>query len=109
MYMKGLAEHEGFEFKNVSNYGGHIEFASENADDDTEIFGILGHIDVVPENADWDYEPYAATVEGDLLYGRGAIDDKGPTIAAWISQTSDGFGCQTCSIIHSQGSDSLFL
>ena len=85
MYMKGLAEHEGFEFKNVSNYGGHIEFAGENADDDTEIFGILGHIDVVPEGADWDYEPYAATVEGDLLYGRGAIDDKGPTIAAFYA------------------------
>lgn len=85
MYMKGLAECENFEFKNISNYGGHIEFADDNADEDTEIFGILGHIDVVPEGCDWDYEPYAATVEGDLLYGRGAIDDKGPTIAAFYA------------------------
>ena len=27
--------------------------------------------------------PFDGTVEGGKLFGRGAIDDKGPTIAAW--------------------------
>ena len=47
--------------------------------------GILTHLDVVPEGSNWDYPPYEGRVVDDRLYGRGAIDDKGPTIAAFYA------------------------
>ncbi|MDD6502083.1 MAG: Sapep family Mn(2+)-dependent dipeptidase [Oscillospiraceae bacterium] len=46
-----------------------------------EIVGILGHLDVVPVGEGWTHDP-KGEVCGDRLYGRGAADDKGPTLAA---------------------------
>ncbi|MBR1764216.1 MAG: M20/M25/M40 family metallo-hydrolase [Ruminococcus sp.] len=46
------------------------------------VLAILSHADVVPANAEeWTYPPFRATRVGDRLYGRGTIDDKGPTVA----------------------------
>lgn len=44
---------------------------------------IYGHYDVQPVDPIelWRTPPFAATVEGDNLRGRGAVDDKGPTLA----------------------------
>lgn len=49
-----------------------------------ELLGILCHLDVVPvgEEKDWTFPPFEATIHDGKLYGRGAIDDKGPTAAA---------------------------
>src|SRR5690606_15617768 len=40
---------------------------------------VSGHIDVVPIEpvSHWTREPWGGTVEGDRLYGRGALDMKG--------------------------------
>ena len=39
---------------------------------------LSGHTDVVPvDGQDWDSDPFAATIRGDKLYGRGACDMKG--------------------------------
>lgn len=46
-----------------------------------EIVGILGHLDIVPMGDGWDHAP-TGEVCGDRLYGRGVVDDKGPTLAA---------------------------
>lgn len=46
-----------------------------------EIVGILGHLDVVPVGEGWTHDP-RGEVCGDRLYGRGAVDDKGPVLAA---------------------------
>jgi succinyl-diaminopimelate desuccinylase len=48
-------------------------------------FVFAGHTDVVPPGpvSDWKYPPFEPTVEGNLLYGRGASDMKG-SIAAFI-------------------------
>lgn len=46
-----------------------------------EIVGILGHLDVVPAGEGWTHDP-RGEICGDWLYGRGAADDKGPTLAA---------------------------
>ena len=46
-----------------------------------EIVGILGHLDVVPVGDGWTHDPKGELV-GDRLYGRGAVDDKGPVMAA---------------------------
>ncbi len=47
-------------------------------------FAFAGHLDVVPPGAGWATDPFTATVAGDLLYGRGAVDMKG-AIAAFIA------------------------
>jgi succinyl-diaminopimelate desuccinylase len=47
-------------------------------------FAFAGHVDVVPPGAGWTTDPFVATVAGDLLYGRGAVDMKG-AIAAFIA------------------------
>lgn len=48
-------------------------------DSENEI-GIVTHLDVVPAGDGWSVEPYALTVDGNLLLGRGTHDDKGPFI-----------------------------
>ncbi len=75
---KGTAR--GYQVKNVGNVAGHLETGSGE-----ELLGILGHVDVVPAGAGWTKDPFGGVVENGKLYGRGAIDDKGPTIAAWAA------------------------
>lgn len=77
-YFLSLAESLGFKTKNVDGYCGWAEFGKGE-----EIIGIIGHLDVVPANEeDWEYSPFIPTVEGNYIYGRGALDDKGPVIAS---------------------------
>jgi len=48
-----------------------------------ELIGIIGHLDVVPaKEEDWSYLPFVPTIANNCIYGRGAIDDKGPVIAS---------------------------
>lgn len=44
---------------------------------------LNGHIDVVPEGdrRDWNYDPYSGVIEDGKLYGRGATDMKGGSVA----------------------------
>ena len=72
-----LGKEMGFEVKNLDNYAGHIEFGQGD-----EIVGVLAHVDVVPEGDGWTYPPYGAEIHDGKIFGRGAVDDKGPTIAA---------------------------
>jgi succinyl-diaminopimelate desuccinylase len=72
-------EEAGFKPQNVDNYGGHLEFSGE---DGSEIMAILGHLDVVPEGNDWDFAPFGGEISDGKIYGRGAIDNKGPMVAA---------------------------
>lgn len=73
---------EGLLTKNVDNYAGHIEMGAGE-----DLLGILCHVDVVPigDEADWTYPPFSGTIAEGKLYARGAIDDKGPTVAAWMA------------------------
>lgn len=75
---KGTAN--GFNVKNVAHVAGHLEVGEGD-----ELLGILGHVDVVPTGAGWTKDPFGGVIENGKLYGRGAIDDKGPTIAAWTA------------------------
>ncbi|MFP3488542.1 Sapep family Mn(2+)-dependent dipeptidase, partial [Staphylococcus sp. SIMBA_130] len=47
------------------------------------IIGVLCHVDVVPAGNDWTTPPFTPDVREGKMYARGAIDDKGPTIAAY--------------------------
>jgi acetylornithine deacetylase len=48
---------------------------------------LNGHIDVVPEGdrKDWKVDPYSGKVENGKLYGRGATDMKGGTVALLLA------------------------
>lgn len=76
-YILSLGESLGFRTKNIDNYCGYIEFGEGD-----EMLGIIGHLDVVPEGENWTYPPFSATISDGKIYGRGAIDDKGPVIAS---------------------------
>ncbi|AOT68815.1 dipeptidase PepV [Geosporobacter ferrireducens] len=76
-YALRLAKDFGFETKNFDGYAGHAEFGSGE-----EIIGVLVHLDVVPEGTNWSFPPYSAEIHDGKIYARGAIDDKGPAIAA---------------------------
>lgn len=46
---------------------------------------ILAHLDVVGAGDNWDTDPFTLVREGDLIYGRGVDDDKGPAVAALMA------------------------
>ena len=76
-YALDLAEKLGFNVKNIDGYAGYAEFGEGD-----ETLAILVHLDVVPEGSNWTYPPYEAKIVDGKIYGRGAIDNKGPAIGA---------------------------
>ena len=79
-FMLELGKKDGFKVKNVDNHAGHLEVGEGE-----EILGILCHLDVVPVGSNWDYDPFGATIDNGRIYARGALDDKGPTMAAYYA------------------------
>ena len=61
------------------NRSGRVAWAEIGQGD--EIVGILGHLDVVPAGDGWTHDK-RGEIAGDRIYGRGVVDDKGPTLAA---------------------------
>ncbi|MEK4386917.1 dipeptidase PepV [Solibacillus sp. FSL W7-1464] len=80
MLQKGIEQ--GMITKNIDHMAGHIEMGQGE-----ELVGVLCHVDVVPagDAASWTYPPFEGQVADGKLFGRGAIDDKGPTMAAWLA------------------------
>ena len=76
-YALELGKSLGFRTKNIDNYCGYIEFGEGE-----KLVGIIGHLDVVPSGDGWDTDPFKATIKDNKIYGRGAIDDKGPVVSA---------------------------
>ena len=72
-----LCESFGMKTKNVDNYCGWAEIGEGE-----KLLGILCHLDVVPAGDGWESDPFNACIKNNELFGRGAIDDKGPCIAA---------------------------
>lgn len=79
-FMLELGEKDGFIAKNVDNLAGHLEFGQGD-----ELIGILCHVDVVPEGDGWSSDPFGADIRDGKIFARGAIDDKGPTMAAYYA------------------------
>lgn len=77
-YILFLGEQLGFRTKNIDGYCGYIEFGEGE-----ELVGIVGHLDVVPASSNgWTFPPFEGTVKNGNIYGRGAVDDKGPVISS---------------------------
>ena len=83
-FFLNLAKAMGFETHNYDNYVGEVVFG-EGKD-----FAILAHLDVVPAGSGWKFPPFGGVinneisdggVEGMKIWGRGAMDDKGPAVA----------------------------
>ncbi len=51
-------------------------------------FAILTHVDVVPEGDGWSVNPYGGEIIDGKIFGRGALDDKGPTICTMYAISS---------------------
>ncbi|GLF90190.1 putative dipeptidase YtjP [Bacillus safensis] len=79
-YMLKKGEDEGFIVKNVDGYAGHIEYGEGK-----DIVGVLCHVDVVPAGDGWTTPPFSADIRENKIFARGAIDDKGPTMAAFYA------------------------
>jgi len=77
-----MGDRDGFRTKMLQGYAGYIEYGPEDAED---YIAVLGHVDVVPATGKWAHDPFTAYVENGTLYARGAIDDKGPTMAAYYA------------------------
>jgi len=77
-YFLSLAEFLGFKTKNYDGYVGEVVFGKGKP------FAILAHLDVVPEGNGWSHDPYGGEIdyENSRVWGRGALDDKGPAIIA---------------------------
>ncbi|RYG43942.1 M20 family peptidase [bacterium] len=62
---------------------GHIGFGEFGRGE--RLVVSLGHLDVVPTGPGWKHDPFGAEIDGGYVYARGAIDDKGPTMASFYA------------------------
>ena len=73
-----LCERLGFRTNNMDHRVGWCEYGEGK-----EMVAVLGHLDVVPAGDGWtEAEPFSGIVRDGRIYGRGAMDDKGPMVAA---------------------------
>lgn len=73
-YVLNLAKSFGLTVRDIDGYAGEIEYGNGK-----EIVGVLTHNDVVPLGDGWTHEQ--GEESDGKLYGRGTVDDKGPTLA----------------------------
>ena len=71
-----ICEDLGFETKTVGDRVGTAKFTEGEPS-----LGILAHLDVVPAGDGWTLDPFDAKVIDGKLFGRGAMDDKGPAVS----------------------------
>ena len=71
------AEKLGFRTENVDGHVGWCEYGEGE-----EMIAVLGHLDVVPAGDGWSFDPWGGEIKDDRIFGRGTMDDKGPSIAA---------------------------
>lgn len=78
--MLNKAKEEGFNVKDYDGYAGVVEYGEGE-----ETVGILGHLDVVPIGEGWSKDPLGCEMEGGYVFGRGVLDDKGPTLCGYYA------------------------
>lgn len=75
-----ISKREGLSTKFVGN---HMAYGSIGNSDG--YIGIFGHLDVVSagDEDEWTYPPFKGDIIGNRIYGRGALDNKGPAMAGF--------------------------
>lgn len=76
-FVRDICDDHGLQTKIIDGYAMHAEMG-----DGERLIGVLSHVDVVPAGEDWTFDPFGASIVDGKIYGRGAIDDKGPSMAA---------------------------
>ena len=76
-HVLAAAEKLGFHTVNVDNHLGWCEYGQGE-----EMVAVLGHLDVVPAGDGWSFDPWGGEIRDGRIFGRGTMDDKGPSIAA---------------------------
>ena len=66
----------GMKTLNVDGYAVHGDYKQGEP-----VLAVLSHLDTVPAGEGWSFDPFTLTQSGGNLYGRGTIDDKGPSVA----------------------------
>ncbi len=66
----------GFITENIDGYAGTVKLYGGEPS-----LGILAHLDVVAAGEGWTRDPFDAVIIDGKLYGRGAMDDKGPAVS----------------------------
>ena len=49
------------------------------------IVALLAHMDIVPPGDGWRTDPFNPAIKSGRIYGRGAVDNKGPYAASWAA------------------------
>ncbi len=75
-YVLELGRRFGMEVRDYDGYAAELTVGSGD-----RMVGILCHADVVAAGDGWDTEPFTLVRRDGRLYGRGALDDKGPLIS----------------------------
>lgn len=83
-YALVVGEAMGMRAVNMDGKTGWLEIGPKDA---PEMVMVLGHLDTVgPSNvASWAKDPFSGEIADGKIYGRGATDDKGPTMSAIYS------------------------
>lgn len=75
-FMLGKAKEMGFSVCDFDQQVGYCEYG------EGELVAIVVHLDVVPAGEGWTRDPFGGEADDTYIYGRGAVDDKGPAVAA---------------------------
>lgn len=72
--------HRHLERERITNFG--VLYSWRGADPSCGPVVLMAHYDVVPvdESDEWTHPPFAGQVEDGIVFGRGALDDKGPLL-----------------------------
>jgi succinyl-diaminopimelate desuccinylase len=77
MFVQSESERMDLECVNLFGQMAYVEYGFSE-----EMLAILVHLDVVPKGDGWTMDAFAGIEHDGKIYGRGAIDNKGPAIAA---------------------------
>lgn len=85
-YLAGILEREGIPAEVLESAPGRgivvARLRANPVPDPARALLLLGHTDVVGvEREKWSVDPFGGAVKDGSLWGRGALDDKGPTVA----------------------------
>jgi len=105
--------HERLELERVGELGLLFRWAGSDPALANEPLVLMAHLDVVPvdEHDPWTYPPFDGTIADDKVWGRGALDDKGPLVViceAVESLLASGFTPQRDIMLSFGGDEEIF-
>lgn len=75
-YVLKKADEMGFRTCDYDHQVGYCEYGKG------DLIAVVAHLDVVPAGEGWVHDPFGGEIEDGRIYGRGAVDDKGPAMAS---------------------------